>query len=213
MNRSTKPKSVDQSSKDKSDKARAILAGALEVFTTHGYAAASMDRIASAAGVSKPTLYSYFQDKEGLFIALVQDLTRSCEQMIFNLQSAPNLQIPPDQVLRQMATTVLENFSRNQPLSTLMRLIIGESERFPELAKTFVREVSKPLLERLSFYLASQPQLQLSDPMVTARVFVGSLVHYLITQKILHGSEIVPLESDRMIDGLIELIMAAGESR
>lgn len=213
MNRSTKPKSVDQSSKDKSDKARAILAGALEVFTTHGYAAASMDRIASAAGVSKPTLYSYFQDKEGLFIALVQDLTRSCEQMIFNLQSAPNLQIPPDQVLRQMATTVLENFSRNQPLSTLMRLIIGESERFPELAKTFVREVSKPLLERLSFYLASQPQLQLPDPMVTARVFVGSIVHYLITQKILYGDEILPLESDRMIDGLINLIMASDESR
>lgn len=213
MNRSTKPKSVDQSGKDKSDKARAILAGALEVFTTHGYAAASMDRIASAAGVSKPTLYSYFQDKEGLFIALVQDLTRSCEQMIFNLQSAPNLQIPPDQVLRQMATTVLENFSRNQPLSTLMRLIIGESERFPELAKTFVREVSKPLLERLSFYLASQPQLQLPDPMVTARVFVGSIVHYLITQKILYGDEILPLESDRMIDGLINLIMASDESR
>ena len=117
------------------------MAGALQVFTTYGYAAASMDRIASTAGVSKPTLYRYFQDKEGLFIALIQHLTQNNRQMLFNLPTEPDLQNPPDQVLRQLATSVLDEFSRNQPLSTLMRLIIGESERFPELAQTFVREI------------------------------------------------------------------------
>ncbi|MGC1247708.1 MAG: TetR/AcrR family transcriptional regulator, partial [Spirulinaceae cyanobacterium] len=58
VNRSSKKTSSKQPSKNKSDKGQAILAGALQVFTKHGYAAASMDRIASAAGVSKPTLYS-----------------------------------------------------------------------------------------------------------------------------------------------------------
>ena len=44
--------------------------------------------------------------------------------------------------------------------------------------------------------------------MVTARIFIGSVVHYLIVQKVLHGSEILPLERDRMVNGLIALITA-----
>ena len=199
---------MNRPSKNKSDKGKAILAGALQVFTKHGYAAASMDRIASAAGVSKPTLYSYFQDKEGLFIALMQQLTQKSNQMLFSLQTGLDVQIPPEKMLRQIATSVLEEFSHNQQLLTLMRLIIGESERFPQLARTFMVEIEKPLLERLSFYLASQPQLNLPDPMVAARIFAGSIVHYLIVQNILHGKDILPLERDRMVDGLVDLITA-----
>lgn len=200
---------MNRPSKNKSDKGEAILAGALQVFTKHGYAAASMDRIASAAGVSKPTLYSYFQDKEGLFVALMQQLTKKSNQMIFSLRTSLDLQTPPDQVLHQIATSVLEEFSHNQQLLTLMRLIIGESERFPQLARTFMVEIEKPLLEQLSFYLASQTQLKLPDPMVAARIFAGSIVHYLIVQNILHGKDILPLERDRMVDGLVELLTAA----
>jgi AcrR family transcriptional regulator len=212
VNSSTQPKSSSQPSKDKPDKAKAILAGALQVFTTQGYAAASMDRIASAAGVSKPTLYRYFQDKEGLFIALIQELMQDKTQIVLNLQNKPNLAPPPDKVLHQIATFFLEDFSHNQQLMTLMRLLIGESERFPQLAQTFVREIEKPIIEALSSYLASHPQLKLPDPMVAARIFVGSLVHYLIVQNIMHGRDILPLEHDRLVDGLIQMITDAGKS-
>ncbi|MEQ9551488.1 MAG: TetR/AcrR family transcriptional regulator [Coleofasciculus sp. G3-WIS-01] len=211
-NRSTPSQFSNLSNPEKPDKAQAILSGALQVFTKHGYAAASMDRIASAAGVSKPTLYNYFQDKQGLFIALIHQLTQNNSQLILNLPTEPNLQTPPEQVLRQMATAVLNEFANNPALLTLMRLIIGESERFPELAQTHLREIIKPLMERLSLYLASQPQLQLSDPVVAARIFTGSLVHYLIIQNILQGDEILPLDRDRMVNGLIQL-MVAGEAR
>ncbi|NER79546.1 MAG: helix-turn-helix transcriptional regulator [Leptolyngbya sp. SIO1D8] len=208
MNSSDRPKPLEQHSHHRPDKATIILAGALEVFTTRGYSAASMDRIAAAAGVSKSTLYSYFQDKEGLFVEVIQQLTQNNRQRVFGLLTNPDLQAPPDVVLRQIATSVLKEFSENQQLSTLMRLIIGESERFPDLAKTFVREIQKPLLEQLGLYLASQTQLNLPDPIVTARVFSGSLVHYLIIQNVLHGHEIVPLERDRMVAGLVHLITA-----
>ncbi|MGB3614547.1 MAG: TetR/AcrR family transcriptional regulator [Elainellaceae cyanobacterium] len=199
----------DPPNKQKSDKAEVILKGALQVFMADGYAAASMNRIAAAAGVSKPTLYSYFRDKEGLFVALLQKLTQRSNRILFGLPTTPDAAAPPDKVLRQMATSVLTEFSDNQSLLTLMRLIIGESERFPSLAKTFVTEIQKPLLEKLSSYLASQPQLNLPDPMVAARIFAGSLVHYLIVQNIMQGSEIMPLERDRMVDGLVNLITAA----
>lgn len=199
---------VNSPAKRNPEKASTILLGALEVFTTRGYAAASMDRIAKAAGVSKPTVYSYFQNKERLFIALIQQLTQQADRTIDDLQSGPASQMPPEEALRLLALTALENFTHNQKLPTFMRLIIGESERFPELAKTFVREVQKPLIERLKLYFVSQPQLNLADPEVAARIFAGSVAHYVIVQEIMHGKEIIPLDRDRMVDGLVNQIMA-----
>ncbi len=199
----------DAPSRDRPDKARAILAGALQVFTTHGYSGASMDRIAAAAGVSKTTLYSYFQDKERLFVALVQDLTQANRQIVFGLMGNSDMQAPPDQMLRQMARLVVDDFVENRPLLTLIRLIIGESERFPELGKTFVRDIQKPMLEQLALYLATQPQLNLPDPMVAARVFAGTLVHYLIVQSLMHGDEVLPMDRDRLVDGLVGILTAA----
>jgi AcrR family transcriptional regulator len=49
-----------------------ILGVAGRVFAEGGYERASMDRIASLAGVSKPMLYAYFGSKEGLYVAYVE---------------------------------------------------------------------------------------------------------------------------------------------
>lgn len=57
--------------------------GAIQVFLKKGYAKTSMDRVSAAAGVSKQTIYSHFQDKEGLFKALIERLTLACFQSIF----------------------------------------------------------------------------------------------------------------------------------
>ena len=204
------PPTSSSGSDPKADKARAILSGAFEVFTTQGYAAASMARIAKAAGVSKPTLYSYFQDKEGLFIALVQQLLHKSNRMVGNLPEGADSPASPEASMRQMATSFLTEATSNKPFLTLIRLIIGESEQFPELAQAFVRELSKPMLERMSAYLGNHPQLHFSDPEIAARVFAGSMVHYLIVQEIMGGKEIMPLECDRMVAGLIDIMMAGG---
>lgn len=187
------------------DKAEAILTGAMQEFMACGYAAASMDRIAVAAGVSKPTLYSYFRDKEGLFTALIQQMTQSDRL----LDEERFLQHPIRDSLKLMAIDFLDKFSGEQPLLTLLRLIIGESGRFPDLAQTFVRNFEKPTLEKMSYLFAHHPDINVSDPEITARFFIGSIVHYVIVQEILHGREILPLERDRFVDGLIDLIVGA----
>lgn len=91
------------------------------------------------------------------------------------LPTAANLQVPPEIMLSRLATTILEEFSENQSLMTLFRLIIGESERFPNLAKTSIREVKKPMLDMLSAYLTAQPRLNFPDPTVAVRIFLGQL--------------------------------------
>jgi AcrR family transcriptional regulator len=188
------------------EKIKAILDGAMQVFMTQGYAAASMDRIAVAAGVSKPTLYSYFQDKEGLFTALIQQMVLG-DSIPKLLGDSRFLQLPLRESLKQLATILLDKFSGEQPLSSLFRLLIGESGRFPDLAQTFVRNIEQPILKELSHLFANHPDLRVTDPEVIARFFQGSIVHYIIVQEILHGREILPLERDRFVNGLIDLII------
>ncbi|NES18508.1 MAG: TetR/AcrR family transcriptional regulator [Symploca sp. SIO3E6] len=187
------------------NKAERILVGALQTFATYGYAAASMDRIAAAAGVSKPTLYNYFQDKEGLFTALINQFTQDKPMAV--LEESLLLQTPLRDSLKYLASVLLNDFANKQPKFTLIRLVIGQSGKFPDLAQTMIKNVHKPVLEKLSYLFTHHPDSKATDPEVSASMFAGSIMHYIITQEILHGKEIIPMECDRFIDGLVNVLV------
>jgi hypothetical protein len=94
---------------------------------------------------------------------------------------------------------------------SFQRLLMGESARFPELAQVFIDSIAKPAIETISRYLAAHPELNIPDPEATARVLIGSLVHFVITQEIMHGKEIIPMKGDRLIDALTHLIVNCAE--
>lgn len=193
------------------EKAAAILEGAMQEFLANGYAATTMDKVAAAAGVSKATVYNHFQDKEGLFNALIQQLVQKKFQAIFGSPSPHSepqaLQGEPYIVLRQLAANVLNTGMGDPQFINFMRLIVGESGRFPELARAFVRGIDASAFQFLCQYFTScAEELKLLDPEATARIFIGSLVHYMIVQEMLHSSDILPLERERLIDNLIYLI-------
>jgi AcrR family transcriptional regulator len=187
------------------EKTNAILDGAMQEFLANGYAATSMDKVAAAAGVSKATVYSHFRDKEGLFTALVQRLASKKE--IFSLEKLRSVQGDPASFLRGYAIGMLDNVADDPQVLTFLRIIIGESGRFPELARAFVQNIEKPTLELLSQYFASHPELQLPDPEVAARMFVGTLVHFVILRDVLHSGDIVPMERDRLLENLLHVII------
>ena len=189
------------------EKTEAILEGAMEEFLAHGYAATSMDRVATAAGVSKATVYSHFQDKESLFTVLIQRLMSGKYKTIFGLEDAQSLQGEPSVVLRNIAANMLDNAANNLQFQSFMRVIMGESGRFPELAQPYVHNMAKPVIELLSHYLGSRSELKLADPEATARIFMGTLVYYVILQEVMHGKEILPMARDRIIDTLVDLIV------
>ena len=188
------------------EKTEAILKGAMEEFLAHGYAATSMDRVAKAAGVSKATVYSHFGDKEGLFNALIQALAKEKFQTMMGLQESQSLEKDPKLFLQQLATQMLKNGTEDRTFQNFIRIIIGESGRFPELAKAYVNNLAKPAIEILTQYFNSHPELNLPDAEATVRVFMGTLIYYMILQELMHGKDIIPLESDRLIDTLTHLI-------
>lgn len=181
-----------------------ILQGALEVFLRQGYEGTSMDRVAAAAGVSKITIYKHFEDKEGLFTSLIEQVaTQRFEQVIGTL----SLEEDPAHVLRQIAEKLLQLIAVDDEYVAFLRLIIGESGRFPALAQLFIRALPQKVWHLLSQYFAAHPELQLTDPEATARIFTGSLIGYAMTQYVLHGQEIAPMEPDIFINSLVNLIV------
>ena len=187
-------------------KAKAILKGAMKEFLAHGYAATSMDKIAKAAGVSKATLYSHFGDKEGLFNAVMQDLAKDKFQTVMGLQQPQSLEQDPKIVLSAMATRILDNAKSDRTFQDFARIIIGESGRFPELAQAYVSNLAKPAIETLTQYFKSHPELKLDDPEATVRVMIGTLVYFVMLQEMLHGKDILPLENERLVNTLTDLI-------
>jgi hypothetical protein len=112
----------------------------------------------------------------------------------------------PKIVLRQLGTKLLEQMNHDLEHCAFMRVLIGESGRFPELTQICVRAMIKPMLETIAQYFAVHPELNITDPEATARIFLGTLVNFHVTQDVMHGRDIIPMESDRLIDALTHLI-------
>jgi AcrR family transcriptional regulator len=187
-----------------------IISGALKVFLKYGYEGTSMNRVAEEAGVIKQTIYSHFDDKEGLFKAIIESLTMRHFQEQFG-EDLP-AEIPPELALKKIAEIFLGR-QKDPSYISLMRTVIGESERFPELARLYTKTVIKPGSAKLASYFKAHPELKLGDPDATARVFCGAIVNNIMLQEILYGKEIVPFDLQRIIDALIEMILGASAKK
>src|SRR5271156_3624746 len=122
----------DQLSAYSKAKRQQIVAGAVKVFLKYGYEGTSMNRVAEEAKVIKQTIYSHFSDKEGLFKAIIESLTLEHMREHFSPYNARNAS--PKETLTNVAQFFM---ARRQDPSylALMRTVIGESARFPELAR------------------------------------------------------------------------------
>src|SRR5580700_7345526 len=119
------------------ERRQAILAAALKEFSARGFAAARLDDIADAAGIAKGTIYLYFRDKETLF----QDLILSeMGPVVATLETALAVDLP----VRAVAERAVELFVREiygTSRRDIIRLILSEGPRFPQLADFYYREV------------------------------------------------------------------------
>ncbi len=180
-----------------------ILQGAMQVFLQHGFAGTSMDRVAIQAGVSKQTIYSHFQAKEGLFIALIERVT---VRRIQTEMPDEAWEGKPTEVLQKLAESLLTKMDDPEYIAFL-RLVIAESGRFPELAQLYSRTVIQYGYGRLGNYLKAHPELNIPDPEAMARIFLGSLVSFILAQEMLQGKRTMPMAQERLIASLLHCVL------
>jgi TetR/AcrR family transcriptional regulator len=182
----------------------AILAGARREFLGHGYAATSMDRIARAAEVSKATVYSHFADKEALFRALTEQMVGERLSELFGTSPREALPAEPAAALAELAARCLASGQTQPQFLSFLRLVIGESDRFPGLAKAFVAQLERTGVAQVVHLFEALPAGP--DAEMRARVFMGALVHLILMQDLLHGREVAPVDRKAYAAVLVGLV-------
>mgnify|MGYP003950357611 CR=1 FL=1 len=169
-------------------KEKRILDAALIVFSDLGYTGATMDAIAFEAGLSKPTVYQYFESKERLFTAMMM-AKRDDMLVAFERPSADAM---VEQLLAfswRYASTILR-----PDLLSLARLIIGETHRFPEIGRAYQAAGPDRVLEGIMAYLAEQRlngRLEFEDVELASQDLWG-LVLSAPRTKALHRPDALP---------------------
>ena len=158
---------------DDNAKRRQIVEGARRIFLAQGFDAASMNDIAKAAGVSKGTLYVYFQNKEQLFEAIVHEECQVHAERTFDLDPAD-----PDVagVLQRLGTAYIEFLCRPAKASAL-RTVIAIADRMPEIGKVFYETGPAVGIARLAAYLHAQCDagvLAIDDVEIAAAQFLDA---------------------------------------
>ncbi len=116
-----------------------ILAAAFQVFAAHGYEATRIDEVARQAGIAKGTIYLYFRDKERLFRAVVRSLIQKRFDAV-----AESFQGTAEQLVRELVSRMYNQVVRNEKVRSIVRLLIAEGGRFPQLTEIYHREIIAP---------------------------------------------------------------------
>ena len=134
-------------------KRRQILDAAQTVFKRLGYDGASMNDIALEARVSKPTLYVYFDNKESLFAALIDDLKSGQPERIFATLDPDNPDVRA--ALVAFGLELMRKLTRPDHMA-LIRLVTGAAEKFPNIGRMLFDAGPRRGIESVGAYLEEQ---------------------------------------------------------
>ena len=160
---------------DEDGKRRQILDGAMRVFLDKGFDAASMSEIARAAGVSKGTLYVYFEDKQSLFDAIVQERCHIHAERVFEFDHTDHA---VEEVLTRLGIDFATVMCRPENFSGV-RAVIAIAERMPELGRKFYETGPLLAINKLAAYLDAQVAagvLVIEDTEVAAAQFIDAVL-------------------------------------
>lgn len=178
----------------KSDRPAEITAAALAVFAERGFAAARLEDIAARAGVSKAALYLYFETKTDLFRAVAHERARPNLDAIQALAASADL--PFDVIVPTLLARLAAVLERPE-LRGVVKMVIGESRNFPELAEVWREAVVSPALSILTRIVAEaqgRGQVRAGEPGLLAMSLVGPMLMGALWREIIEPAGGAPLD-------------------
>ena len=131
----------------KAERPQEILEAAFAEFSRNGYATTTLDRIAERAGVTKGTIYVYFDSKEQLFISMVLDFTKGAHETVQEMFQSHDGSTAD--LLRAQFSFIYQHIVEDRRRREVVRMLIAEASRFPGLADRYFDEILSPCLNML----------------------------------------------------------------
>ena len=189
-------------------KRQQIIHGAELVFTECGYEGASMSRIAAEAGVSKGTLYNYFDSKSTLFAVFVEQMASVTLANIFQQVLEED---DPAAALHGIALRMVEMILSPGSL-VLYRIVVSEATKFPHLATVFWRAGPCRAIAYMTHWIEQQVisgRLDVPDPAFAAEQFLALCQTRIATQRRLQIVETTSEEDiERVVQGAVRLFLS-----
>src|ERR1700733_10220110 len=142
LERSTEPRR-----RRKAERPQEIIEAAFAEFSRSGYATTTLDQIAERAGVTKGTIYVYFESKEHLFISMVREFTKAAYDTVQGMYETHDGSTAD--LLRAQFSFIYQHIVEDRRRREVVRMLIAEAPRFPELADRYHEEIHRPCMELL----------------------------------------------------------------
>lgn len=182
---------MSQAVLDRSGRKRgAVLDAATSLFLAKGYDGTTMDEVAALAGVSKPTLYRYFADKEQLYASIVAATTDDIDGLLRLVADELAAHDDPREGLGRLAGKFLTALMQPE-LLRLRRLVIANAERFPEVGQNWFSDGFERVLETLAVAFrryAAKGRLRMDDPLMAANHFAGLVLWIPLNRAMFSGN-------------------------
>ena len=185
-----------------------ILDAALSVFAEKGYAAARMEDIAARAGVTKGTIYLYFQSKEDVFKSLARlhvgdTLTNAAQQAAVFLGSVREF-------LGMFFAIIGEMIVNHGERAILPKIIIAESGNFPELARFWRTEVIDKAIGMMSGIIRkgiASGEIRDLPPDYIARLCAAPILMCIIWRTVIAPTDSVPFDYRKFLATHVDVLM------
>lgn len=185
-----------------------IIDGAKRVFMAGGFDAASMNDITREAGVSKGTIYVYFDSKDDLFIAMIE---RERARIVATVKSVLHVNGPVEQALRDFGIAFVTHMCSDQTVRG-MKMVLGVSERMPALCQRFFSSSPENGYTILKAFLekkVAEGVLEVEDPDLAARQFIELCMPGLFKRRIFGFMATPPeqAEVERMVSSAVSMFL------
>ncbi|HKJ19126.1 MAG TPA: TetR/AcrR family transcriptional regulator [Woeseiaceae bacterium] len=189
----------------KEDRPQEIADAAFKMFAEKGYAATRIDDVAKRAGVSKGLTYLYYKTKEDLFKAVVRNVVvRRVDSLIGNVEST---ELSSEEFLRGPLLDFMKKVP-GSPIAIVIRLLISEGPRHPDLVNYYYENVVARGLEAIRQFVARgvergefrREALDHQPHLFLAPMMLSMIWRLVFTDK--------PLDTDQLMESQIELLLA-----
>ena len=193
-------------------KRRAILQEAEALFLDRGFVGASVEEVAVRAAVSKQTVYKQFESKAALFVAVVQGMTGLASDRVQHEMQDPETETDVTGALMGHGERLL-NIALAPKLLRLRRLVISETDRFPELGRALYEGGPGRAIAGLAAALqrwSDRGLLTLDDPMIAATQFNWLVMGDPVNRAMFFGSvSLSAAEKQRHLTQGVRVFLAA----
>ena len=184
-----------------------IINAALDLFADHGYSATKLDDIATHAGITKGTIYLYFDSKEKLFQAVIQTV------IVKEIEKAKKLAIDHEGSKCDLLHKLIHYWWAmvgETRLAGIPKLMISEASNFPELSSFFVDNVTcraRAIFVEIIEEGIINGEFRKLDANYVARLILAPLVFAVIWKKSLSPYDKEPYDIYKYLDLHIDLVL------